>query len=106
MATQIVTVNPLQAAKVIATMYFLLGLLLSPFVFAAILMDPDTVVSAGTTLLVTLVLPFIYALVSFIFIPIICWVYNKVSERIGGLEITIRETSQTSLPETSVIEPQ
>ena len=99
MATQIVAVNPLQAAKVIGVMYFLVGLIFSPIVIFVILRDPDSVVSSGIALLIALILPFIYAIASFTITPIVCWIYNKVAGRIGGLEITIREAAEINSSE-------
>jgi len=36
-----------------------------------------------------LVLPFLYGIAGFVFVPIGCWIYNKAAAIVGGVELTV-----------------
>ena len=86
MEHRISRIDPLQAGKVGAALYFIVGLVTMPFALAGMLGTPSG-------LILVVLLPLIYALLGFIFIPIVCWLYNHIANRIGGIEITLVDTS-------------
>jgi hypothetical protein len=74
----------LQTSKVMGAVYFLFGLLVMvPFFL---------IVSASKghghrgSFLMVLIAPVFYAVGAFIFTAIVCWLYNAVAKRIGGIE--------------------
>ena len=87
MEYQISRIDPLQAGKIAAAMYFTFGLVATPIALIGNLPLQDGEISASFVLV--LLLPFIYALLGFVFVPAICWLYNQISNRIGGLKISV-----------------
>lgn len=82
MKTQILRFSPLQSAKVMAVLSFMM--LIPPlalFALAALLVRRD----AGVVIMVVL-LPFLYLVLGFVLTLIGAWVYNLVAARIGGFE--------------------
>lgn len=88
MATQIVSINPLQAGKFFAVMYFIIGVVFIPFALVGAIGNPDNAMPFG----LLIIFPFLYAVLAFVFVPLFCWLYNKIAERLGGIEVTLRET--------------
>jgi len=84
---QIKSFAVLQTSKVMGALYFLFGLLIMvPFFL---------VVSASRghrhrgSLLMVLIMPVFYAVGAFILTAIVCWLYNGVAKRIGGIEVEV-----------------
>ena len=96
MNNQIVRISPLQAAKVATILYFIMGAL---FTIPMVLMTMIASVPEGAEQSspfgwgFLLLMPFIYAVMGFIFIPICCWIYNLVAGWVGGIEITLQESN-------------
>ena len=85
MKKQITHISPLQTAKVLAVMYFVIAL---PFLLLMLVMPgPRPPFFSGFLL----VMPFFYALFGFLFTLFGAWVYNSVAQRIGGIEFTTRD---------------
>jgi len=92
MEHQISRIDPLQAGKIAAALYFIFGLVATPI--ALIKNLPLQYGELGTSFLLVLLLPFLYALLGFVFIPSICWLYNQISNHMGGLKISIINLSE------------
>ena len=87
MITQIKSINPFQAAKLLAAMYIAIGVIFIPLVILGDMISPNSEVSIDASLLA----PFEYAAGAFLLVPILCWLYNIIAERIGGIEVTLGE---------------
>lgn len=85
MKKQISNISPLQTAKILAVIYFVIAL---PFLLLMLVMPgPKPPFFSG----LLLVMPFFYALSGFLFTLFGAWVYNFVAKRIGGIEFTVRD---------------
>jgi hypothetical protein len=87
MEQQISRIDPLQAGKLAAAMYFVVGLVATPIALIGNFLSSDGQGEVPYALLI--VLPLVYAILAFIFIPIFCWVYNQIANRLGGLKISL-----------------
>lgn len=89
MKKQIISIAPLQTAKVLAVLYFAITL---PFIILSTLfmlvIPGDRTSSFSGFILLT---PILYALFGFVFTLFGAWVYNKVAERIGGIEFQTQD---------------
>jgi hypothetical protein len=76
-----------QTAKVIAVLYTVLGFVEGAIVLIASLRHPNRV-----PIFFSFGLPVLFGVVGFIFMVIICWLYNLIAARIGGIafELTPR----------------
>ena len=95
MTTRIDRIAPLQAGKVAAVLYFIFGAVFSlPFalVFMLAPAGPQADGSAPPGPVFFLFMPFLYALAGFIFVPVMCWLYNLVARLVGGIEVQLAET--------------
>lgn len=91
MKKQIINISPIQSAKVIALMYFLISL---PFVgLMAISFPLSPAPQPGIGFLV--LFPFVYLIFGFIFTALGAWFYNLVAKRVGGIEYTATSTENT-----------
>jgi predicted permease len=86
---QITQISPIQTAKVIAVMYFVITIPVFAVMVLISFFGPKG--NAGFSL-VMLLLPFLYLIMGFIFTAITAAVYNFVAKRIGGIEFTTEET--------------
>ena len=87
MRNRLVHIAPLQTAKVLAAIYFVIS------VPIALLMAIPAVLGfgqhgAGMALLMVILTPFLYALGGFLFTLLGAWIYNLVAARLGGIEYT------------------
>lgn len=93
MTSEIKRILPLQAAKVSAVLYFIIGLVFGlPLTLIGMLGAPEGAEGPGP--LFFLFLPFLYALMAFIFVPLFCWLYNLIVRWTGGIEVELDEKSQ------------
>jgi hypothetical protein len=92
MSTQIKRIAPLQAGKVAAILYFIFGAVFAvPFILIfSLVPSQEGAETPGVAFFVFM--PFLYALLGFIFVPIVCWLYNVVAGWVGGIEIQLLET--------------
>ncbi len=96
MGTQIKSIAPLQAAKVSAVLYFVIGAVIAvPMVVIGMFVSTSEGAGEAQSFGVgfLLLMPLFYAVIGFIFGPIFCWLYNVVAKWTGGIEITIQDTS-------------
>ena len=88
MPQQIRRFGVLQTAKVIGTLYALLGLVFVPiFLIASMFTPKQEGMGAGFAL----VLPILYGVCGFIFTAVGCAIYNLVSGLVGGIEVELGE---------------
>lgn len=85
MKKQIIHISPLQAAKILALLYFFISL---PLLLLMLAM-PGTRPPFMSGFMI--MMPFIYALFGFLFTLYGTWIYNFVASRIGGIELTTRD---------------
>ena len=86
MIHRLTRVDPLQAAKIAAALYFLVGLLVTPLLYYTYVISP---VGLGFGPGFVLGLPFLYAGLGFAFTALACACYNALARRLGGVEIEL-----------------
>ena len=87
MKQQVVRVAPLQTGKVFGIMYFLMGLLIAPFMLLGAVFGRE-----GTGMAIfAIAIPFMYGVLGFLFTALAAVVYNMIAGFVGGLEITVEE---------------
>ena len=91
MVCRINRIEPFKAGKLAAIFYCIFGLVTTPFALLGFGngATADAAIPIGTVVTLIVVLPLIYAIVAFISIPIVCWLYNQIAARFGGIEISI-----------------
>jgi hypothetical protein len=85
-------IEPWQAGKLFALIYFFLSLffVILLMIFSAIApMPPGLTPKFGAATLI--VVPFLYALAGLIFVPLGCWIYNLAAGVVGGLRVSLTE---------------
>ena len=88
MPQQIRRFGVFQTAKVIGTLYALLGLVLVPiFLIASMFTPKQEGIGAG----LALALPILYGVCGFIFTALGCAIYNLVSGLVGGIEVELAD---------------
>jgi hypothetical protein len=89
MKKQILSIAPLQTAKIIAALWFVISL---PFLFfmgvMMFTMPGEARAAFGGMMLL---MPVFYAISGFIFTLIGAWVYNMLAKRLGGIEYTTQD---------------
>jgi hypothetical protein len=89
---QIKRFGVLQTAKLAAIMYFLVTAIVAlPVGLITILAAPDTEGRAGPVFrgVVVLLAPLPYAVMGFVCVAIVCFIYNFIAKHEGGIEIEI-----------------
>ena len=86
---QIKSINVMQTAKVMGAVYFVLGLAVALFVILPVSMARRG--QPGRFFMAALA-PFIYGALVFVLSAFLCWVYNLVAERLGGIEVEVIES--------------
>jgi hypothetical protein len=91
MKKQITRISPLQTAKVLALLYFVISLpmILLMGIMAMLAPGPQPPFFSG----LMLAMPFLYLVFGFLFTLFGAWVYNLVVKWVGGIEITTIEPS-------------
>ncbi|HAF45945.1 MAG TPA: hypothetical protein DCK83_13725 [Gallionellaceae bacterium] len=84
MKKQIINVSPLQTAKVFGVLYFLLSLPL--IAMMAVMFSFSN--NPPPSMLVLVIIPFMYTIFGFIFTVIAAWIYNLAASWVGGIEYT------------------
>jgi hypothetical protein len=86
MPQQIRRFGVLQTAKVVGTLYALLGLVFVPVLLIMSMVAPDrTGMGPGFAL----VMPVLYGVLGFVFAAISCAIYNVVAGLVGGIEVEL-----------------
>jgi hypothetical protein len=75
-----------QTAKVVGTLYALMGLVFVPIFLIAAMFSPK---ATGFGPAFALALPIIYGVLGFIFTAISCAIYNVVAGVVGGIEVEL-----------------
>ncbi len=88
MRQRLVRVDPLCAARVIALLYFVLGLLALPFLYLGFVVSPEGV---GFSPGVILLEPLLFSGFGFASTALGCGLFNALAHRFGGLEIELAE---------------
>lgn len=91
MATQIIRFNAHQTAKVLAAIYFAMGLIFIPIFW---LVSKNTPAGATYGMGFALLIPVLYAFFGYVFVAIGCFVYNFVAGFVGGIEVEVRGDGQ------------
>jgi hypothetical protein len=84
---QIKSFGVLQTSKVIAALYFALGLCFAVVVLIISAATGRGPRHAGLVFLVGA--PIFYGAVGFVLAALLCWLYNAIAKRIGGIEIEL-----------------
>jgi hypothetical protein len=95
MKKQILNIAPLQTAKIMAALWFVISL---PFLLLMGLMMftmPGEARAAFGGMM--LFMPVFYAISGFLFTLIGAWIYNMLAKRIGGIEYTSIEVADISV---------
>jgi uncharacterized membrane protein YfbV (UPF0208 family) len=86
---RISSVPILQASKVMGTVYFIMGAVLSCFgVMAVMIMSTDRLASILTALIA---LPLLAGVVGFLGTALACLLYNQIAGWFGGIDVEIEE---------------
>jgi hypothetical protein len=89
MRTQIVEVSVHQTARVVALLSFFMSIPWVLLIMVPAFFKPDP----PPTLLVV-VMPVLYALVTYLMAWFAAWVYNLLAPRVGGIEVRLREMGE------------
>jgi len=89
MKKQIVNVSVVQSSKVVAVMYMLISL---P-VLAIMAILGALAGKAGPAILMLIIAPPLYGLVTFLCTGLLVWIYNVVARRVGGVEFSTEDMS-------------
>ncbi|SCK15999.1 hypothetical protein [Vogesella sp. LIG4] len=81
-------ISPLQSAKTLAVLYFLISLPMLLIMVPVMLLVPGEHQPVG---IMVVVLPLLYAVGGFIGTLIAAWLYNLAASWTGGIEITVSE---------------
>jgi len=96
MKKRIVRISPWQSAKTLAAVYFVFG------IFAAIVLGlfspitPDVPGQPKPGIAMFILMPVLYGLAGLIFVPLGCWIYNKVAGVLGGIEFELADSPEVA----------
>lgn len=86
MAQRIRNIDPVQAAKVVAVLYLLIGTVLIPIFLFLAFMDSN---AFGFGMGFMILIPVVYAVMGFIGTIVACALYNLVAGWVGGIEVEL-----------------
>lgn len=92
MRYQVSRISVHQSAKVIAIIYFFISLVFIPVFWFVSYLNP----TEDMPLMLTLLIPFLYAAAAYVFTALGFIVYNLLAARVGGIEMTL--TAEGELP--------
>jgi hypothetical protein len=78
-----------QTAKVMGALYAVLGLIEGAILLLASFRHPHR-----GQIIISFALPIIFAVIGFIMVVIMCWLYNLVAARIGGIAFELVPRSE------------
>ena len=98
MKKRIIRISPWPAAKLMAVLYFIFGLVVAVFMGLGLVFTPaseqaDDASRVGWGFI--LAMPFFYALGALIFVPVACWIFNLATKIVGGFEFTVVDANDT-----------
>jgi uncharacterized membrane protein YeaQ/YmgE (transglycosylase-associated protein family) len=88
MKQQITRFSLVQTAKVMAALYFVLGLVGAVVMLCIAAVSP----ARSQGLVFILLTPLFYAFFGFVFAFIGCWLYNAIARFVGGIEFELTES--------------
>ena len=92
---QIKSLNVIQAAKILAALYFVFGLAFAVLCVFLALVERGH--SGHRGLAMAVLSPFFYGVAGFVLGAVFCWLYNLIATRFGGLELEITDLVQTRI---------
>jgi hypothetical protein len=85
-----------QTAKVVAVLYLIFGFVEAAILAPMIAHSPHPPHFKGT-LFIVIGVPILFLVLGFIFTVIICWLYNLVAARIGGIAFELAPRGEDQL---------
>lgn len=82
-------IGPLSAAKVVAVLYAIFGLVMGAFFSVAALLRADGGVAPRWGVAAVVVFPVLYGVGGFVVTLIAAWLYNVVAGAVGGVELDL-----------------
>jgi hypothetical protein len=84
-------IGPLSAAKLVAVLYAIFGLIMGAFFSIAALFRPDAGgVGAMWGVAAVVIFPVLYGVLGFLVSLLTTWLYNVVAGAVGGIELDLR----------------
>ena len=84
-------IGPLSAAKVVAVLYAIFGLIMGAFFSIAALFRPDGGgMGAMWGVAAVVIFPVLYGVLGFLVTLLTTWLYNVVAGAVGGIELDLR----------------
>ena len=84
-------IGPLSAAKVVAVLYAIFGLIMGAFFSIAALFRPDGGgLGAMWGVAAVVIFPVLYGVLGFLVTLLTTWLYNVVAGAVGGIELDLR----------------
>jgi hypothetical protein len=84
-------IGPLSAAKVVAVLYAIFGLIMGAFFSIAALFRPDGGgLGAMWGVAAVVIFPVLYGVLGFLVTLLTTWLYNVVAGAVGGIEFDLR----------------
>jgi hypothetical protein len=80
---------PWQTAKTLALCYFVMGLVFAIPIGLLMSFVPTVPGQNKPSPVFLFILPVLYAVAALIFVPLGCWIYNKVANITGGIELSV-----------------
>lgn len=91
MKKRIVRISPWQAGKNMAVLYFAFGILFAIPMGVLSSFAPDVPGQPKPGIGLFILMPILYGLAGLIFVPLGCWMYNKVAGFMGGIEFEVAD---------------
>lgn len=92
MTQRISRVSVLQTSYVLAVVYAIIGLVATPFLWIASLVDP----SASLPIWMAAVIPVFYGVIGFFTTALMLAVYNLIASFTGGIEVTFEPRADSA----------
>ncbi len=84
-------IGPLSAAKMVAVLYAIFGLIMGAFFSIAALFRPDGGgLGAMWGVAAVVIFPVLYGVLGFLVTLLTTWLYNVVAGAVGGIELDLR----------------
>lgn len=81
-----------QTSRIAGIVYFVLGIVLIPFFYLAMVSPPapgEMARPAALTPATLILLPALYGLVGYLMTALILFIYNRIAKSVGGIELDI-----------------
>lgn len=94
MKKRIVSFSPWQSAKTFAALYFALGIVFAIPAGLISSFSPEVPGQPKMGIGFFIMMPILYGLAGLVFVPLGCWLYNKVAGVLGGIEFELADSPQ------------